>query len=197
MIEKTQILKTAISTFTSRGLKRVSIDDICFNLSIPKKDFYEHYEEKGVLIDDFLQAEFGGIFAMYEKMKKAFPSPLELMVRYNQYLIHNLILRNGIVLRDLKEFYPENYETYMHLRSKVAGTIEELLRTGVEQKFFRKDIVPAHMAELRVTQLESILLPPIDRPKPSREYHEQVFEHYIYGIAGYLGMGGFPQTSLN
>jgi len=197
MIEKKEILKTAISTFSNFGVKDVSIDDICFNLSIPKQDFYEHYEEKGVLINDFLQAEFGGVLETYNKMKTTYPSALECMIRYNQFLMHNLSTRNGTILQELKEFFPENYETYATLRSQVADTLRELLEAGIEQKFFRREINPGHLAELRVTQLESILLSGANGTKTSSEYHEQVFQHYIYGIAGYLGMGGFPQSSLN
>lgn len=197
MVEKTQILKTAIDTFTALGIKRVSIDDLCFNLSISKKTFYQHYSEKQILINDFLKAEFGELFAEYDRLKDELQSPLALMVRYNQFLLQAIQAKNPAVLYDLKQFYPENYETYINLRTELINKLEQILKDGIKQGYFRKEIDPRSLAELRVAQLESILMPfPILHEHPEG-YHQQLFEHYIYGIAGYLGMGRFPETQPN
>lgn len=197
MVEKAQILKTAIDTFTMLGIKRVSIDDICFNLSISKKTFYQHYSEKQSLINDFLDAEFALVFDEYARLKGALKSPLALMVRFNQFLMDLAQSRNPAVLYDLRQFYPENYEVYSQLRSELVRRFKEILDDGIAQGYFRKDIDSSSLAELRMSQLESILLPfPIIRDQPEN-YHQQLFEHYIYGIAGYLGMGRLPDNQLN
>lgn len=197
MVQKAEILKTAIDTFTNLGIKRVSIDDLCFNLSISKKTFYQHYSEKQLLINDFLEAEFTVVFERYEKLKSELQSPLALMVRYNQFLMEQVESKNPAVLYDLKQFYPENYEVYHHLRSELAEKLADILREGIASGHFRKEIDPESLAELRVSQLESILLPfPLLQHRPDN-YHQQLFEHYIYGIAGYLGMGKFSQSQPN
>jgi len=197
MVEKKQILKTAIDTFTSLGIKRVSIDDICFNLSISKKTFYQHYGEKQVLINDFIHAEFRKVFEKLEKLKGSVKSPLELMIRFNQFLMDEIRSKNPAVLYDLKQFYPENYEVYYRNRSKLVDQFEEILKAGIKSGDFRKEIDARSLALLRMSQLESILLPnPILEDHPEN-YHQQLLEHYIYGIAGYRGMGRFPQGSNN
>jgi AcrR family transcriptional regulator len=197
MVEKKRILESAIDTFTALGIKRVSIDDICLNLSISKKTFYFHYHEKQTLINDFIEAEFAKVFDEYDRLRRTLKSPLEVMIRYNQFLMDHVRSRNPSVLYDLKQFYPENYAVYNLHRVKLVDRFEEILKAGTVSGDFRKELDPRSLAELRVSQLESILLPhPIIHERPEA-YHQQLFEHYIYGIAGFLGMGKFPDTSLN
>ena len=197
MVEKTQILKSAIHTFANLGIKRVSIDDICFNLSISKKTFYHHYHEKQSLINDFIAAEFEPIFQEYERAKEDLKSPLEIMVRYNQFLMEVIRTKNPAVLYDLRQFYPENYEVYHEYRSKLLQVFQEILESGIHSGHFRKEIDARSLAALRVAQLKSILVPyPSNQAQPE-EYHHELLEHYIYGIAGFHGMGRFPDASSN
>jgi AcrR family transcriptional regulator len=196
MVEKTEILKRAIHTFANLGIKRVSIDDLCFNLSISKKTSYQHYHEKQALINDFIAAEFQPIFDEYDRLK-GLKSPLEIMIRFNQFLMDLVQTKNPAVLHDLKQFYPENYEVYHEYRSRLMRVFQEILESGIISGHFRKEIDAKSLAALRVSQLESVLIPyPLAETK-SAQYHEQIFEHYIYGIAGYLGMGRFPDASSN
>lgn len=195
MVEKKRILESAIGTFTTLGIKRVSIDDICLNLSISKKTFYQHYGEKQTLINDFLEAEFEKIFDEHARLQAAMKSPLEVMIRYNQFLMDQVRLKNPSVLYDLKQFYPENYAVYNQHRRKLVGTLVEILEAGIQSNDFRKQLDPRSLAEMRVSQLESILLPhPIGHDRPE-EYHQQLFEHFIYGIAGFAGMGKLPDSN--
>lgn len=196
MVEKTEILKSAIHTFANLGIKRVSIDDLCFNLSISKKTFYHHYHEKQALINDFIAAEFQPIFEEYDRLKEV-KSPLEIMIRFNQFLMELVRSKNPAVLYDLKQFYPENYEVYHEYRSKLMRAFQEILESGISSGHFRKEIDAKALAALRVSQLETILIPYPCQETQSEQYHQQVFEHYIYGIAGYLGMGRFPAASSN
>jgi TetR/AcrR family transcriptional regulator, cholesterol catabolism regulator len=197
MVEKTQILKSAIHTFANLGIKRVSIDDICFNLSISKKTFYHHYHEKQALINDFIAAEFRPIFEEYEKLRGGSKSPLEIMIRYNQFLMELIRSKNPAVLYDLRQFYPENYEVYHEYRSELLQAFQAILESGIISGHFRKEIDAKSLAALRVTQLESILIPYPSHQAQPEQYHQQLFEHYIYGIAGFLGMGRFPDASNN
>src|SRR5690242_3544487 len=128
MVEKTEILKNAIHTFATLGIKRVSIDDLCFNLSISKKTFYHHYHEKQALINDFIAAEFQPIFDEYDRLK-SLKSPLEVMIRFNQFLMELIRSKNPAVLHDLKQFYPENYEVYHEYRARLMRAFEEILES--------------------------------------------------------------------
>ncbi len=197
MIGKAQILKAAADNFTSLGIKNVSVDDICDNLSISKDTFYEHYSEKQQLINDFLDAEFSAVFEEYARLQSSLQSPLAIMVRFNQFLMERLRSKNPVVLQDLRQFYPENYEVFFRLRERLVDLFADLLRDGIAQGYFRKEIDPVAIAELRVAQLESIFLPsPIAPPRPAN-YDQQMFEHFIYGIAGYLGMGRISGNASN
>src|SRR5690606_11418008 len=140
MVEKKQILDTAINTFGALGIKRVSIDDLCFNLAISKKTFYQHYSEKHALIDDFLEAEFAVIFGEYTRLNNTAQSPLEVMVRYNQFLMDRIQSRNPAVLYDLKQFYPRNWEVYHRLRSGLVERFAAILTEGMASGHFRKEI---------------------------------------------------------
>jgi len=182
MVEKNQILTAAIETFNKLGLKRVSVDDICFNLSISKKTFYQHYSEKEILINDFITSEFLRVSEKYDALKQESKSPLELLVHYNQYLLDVVNTKNPAVLFDLQHFYPENLNEYRRQRPILVNHFREILNKGIESGDFRKNIIPAVLAELRLSQLEMHLLNKYPLTEEIRLAQKQLAEHFIYGV---------------
>lgn len=47
---KQEILKTATNAFVKKGIRSVSVDDICDDLRIYKKTFYSYYRQKEALV---------------------------------------------------------------------------------------------------------------------------------------------------
>ena len=47
---KEKILSTAYALFRQRGVRDVTIDDICRSLSMSKKTFYQYYSQKEDLV---------------------------------------------------------------------------------------------------------------------------------------------------
>ena len=52
---KDRILETAESLFDARGVRDVTIDDVCRQLSISKKTFYQFYAQKEDLVGAVVQ----------------------------------------------------------------------------------------------------------------------------------------------
>lgn len=191
MVEKKQILTVAIETFNRLGLKRVSVDDICFNLSISKKTFYHHYAEKEILINDFIISEFLIISEKYDLLRQESKSALELLMRYNQFLLDVVNTKNPAVLFDLQHFYPENLNEYRSQRHILLTHFQEILGDGIESGNFRRNINPAILAELRLSQLETHLLNKYPLSEEINLTQKQLAEHFIYGV-----LKNTPEISL-
>ena len=54
--QKQLIIKTAGEMFFRLGIRSVSIDDICHELGMSKKTFYEYFESKDELVAQMLHA---------------------------------------------------------------------------------------------------------------------------------------------
>ena len=52
-----KILQVAYKSFKSIGIKAVTMDSICAELSISKKTFYQFYENKDALVDTMICSE--------------------------------------------------------------------------------------------------------------------------------------------
>lgn len=184
MIERKEILKRASDSFNKLGIKRVSIDDICFNLSISKKTFYLHYPEKETLINEFIEAEFLKFSQRFKALKSETASSLELMVSYNQYLREEINSKNPAVLFDLQHASPKNLRTYQQQRHVLLNHFEEVLKAGIRSGDFRKSIHPEIIAELRLSQLEMLFLNRYPLNEENEVIQQQLFEHFIQGIIG-------------
>ena len=53
-----KILETASALFDGRGVRDVTIEDVCRALSISKKTFYQYYSQKEDLVFDVIQSRF-------------------------------------------------------------------------------------------------------------------------------------------
>jgi len=65
--QKIQILQVALKLFEQQGIRRVSIDDICCELRMSKKTFYNYFPQKENLVAVALKHHMN---AMHDKMDK-------------------------------------------------------------------------------------------------------------------------------
>ncbi len=141
-LTKEKIMDVALDLFMARGIRDVSIDEVCHELGISKKTFYVFYAKKENLVRDtvsfLLEKRHDMMVASMEarnpvQVLKVLPSIID---EYSMF--ESNYLRAAY---DLKKYYPKTFETVMsdnlNASKKAMG---EFIDKGMMEGFFRNDI---------------------------------------------------------
>ena len=104
--------------------------------------------------------------------------------------IHNLTVGYTSVFFDLKKYYQKAFEKYKSYKHDVIfNSVLKNLRRGIEEGLFRSDINPEILAYLRIGEIElSFNKEYFPEDKFTLvEIHEQLFDHFTYGILSEKG----------
>lgn len=136
------ILKTAGHLFYKFGIRSVSIDDICKELGMSKKTFYTYYPTKDDLVEAVLNLS---VEQMRENMnfmldKSSLRSYLQRFAKH-QAEDKTDVRRIPQLLRDLKKYYPKQFEAYQqNVFSFQRSQIVETLKIAIEDGIVRDNI---------------------------------------------------------
>jgi len=134
------IVQTASKLFEQFGIRSVSVDNVCSELRISKKTFYNHFHQKEDLVDAVLLYQMQNKAERFEKIfigKNAIDS-LILMIKEIKKSVENESLT---MCYDLQKYYPKVYEKYEAIKSaEMKLGFEMNLNQGIAEGYFRKDL---------------------------------------------------------
>lgn len=137
---KAKIMKTARELFRKRGLKDVNIDEICRELGMSKKTFYNYFDSKESLVGSIVEADFqdyqnnirrktegqdlvGITLAILDVYRRGFNDP-DMRIR-----------------EDIVRLYPDVFRAHAESRMRILrGELRNLFDEGVKEGLFRADI---------------------------------------------------------
>jgi len=138
--QKIQILQVALKLFEQQGIRRVSIDDICCELRMSKKTFYNYFSQKEELVAVVMKHN---VDVMHEKMAK---------ITKQNTAIDSVILIVKEVKKNAEKYEsPFHYDVqkyYSHLLDEfqeeycqyMNDWITTNLSQGIKEGFYRDDI---------------------------------------------------------
>lgn len=118
------ILQTAARMFHQKGIRNVSIDDICSELRISKKTFYTHFQQKEELVDAVL------IYSKTKELEKFSKNlhgknAIDALIYIVKEIKKHADCQPHALWYDVQKFYPKLFE-----RHEVEKM--ERIRTGFE-----------------------------------------------------------------
>ena len=141
-LTKEKIMDVALDLFVARGIRDVSIDEVCHELGISKKTFYVFYAKKEDLVRDTVSFQLGKRHDMMVaymgarnpvQVLKVLPSIID---EYNMF--ESSYLRAAY---DLRKYYPKTFEAVMSDNLKASRkSMGEFIDWGIREGFFREDI---------------------------------------------------------
>jgi len=142
---KTQIITTASRLFLQYGLRSVTIDDVCNEVHISKKTFYNYFRQKEELIDNVLQQLGDAAKQKNEKRNSCFDDPklnaIDKIVLGFKHWKQDPAHPSMTFLYDLMKYYPEIHTKVMERQEKMAKEgIKKWIQQGVEEGFIRSDV---------------------------------------------------------
>jgi len=149
---KEQILKVSRELFYKHGLKRVTVSEICSELRISKKTFYDIFSQKEDLIRENLR-----------EMETTFPTiDLSLHFLDNYKFISNFpmdevrIKQNMDFFYDLSKYYPLLMEEHQAImRTKFLDTFLKLVSLGRKEGYIRENFNDFFVAHFIYSSIHS------------------------------------------
>ena len=190
-VVKENIISEAIHLFMKNGLRSVTMDDIAKHLGISKKTIYQHFKDKEEIIIQSTSVVFDIENRMMREIENEADNAAEELYNLTLCLRERIKNTSTTALYDMKKYYQKAWNKYKNFKHDVIyNSVIKNLNRGMEEGLFRSDINPEVLAQLRIGEIElSFDKDFFQKDKFSLvEIHEQLFEHFTYGILSEKGL---------
>lgn len=134
------IVSTASRLFEQFGIRSVSIDNVCAELHISKKTFYNYFSQKEDLVEAVLMYQRN---IQHEKFAKLFrnKNAIDSLIISIKEIRRNTGHESIAMCYDLEKYYPKVNEKYEQIsRQEMKAGFERFLLQGIEEGYFREDL---------------------------------------------------------
>jgi AcrR family transcriptional regulator len=178
---KEEILQTSLKQFLKHGIREMSILKLIEPLGISTKTVYKYFKNKEELLEEALLLFHSQQYQILQNRSQD-QNAAVLLFDIWYYAVETEYKINNNFFRDLHYYYPE-------LASKTEAAITEkfnkqfllVIRRGMEQKVFRKDINPEVVLEGIFTLYRTI-----GRTEEFKSFRVPTFEIFFNTIALYI-----------
>lgn len=167
------IQKRAWELFAEKGVKEVSIEEICRELKIAKKTFYKHFADKEALILSIVRTNIGFLQSSMAAAKGKKQSPVDILVELLKNV--NIIIaeknRNNIdnkeilffplarkITDEVPELYPDIWREIDLSRKQIIRNVIQLLDKE-KGEYIKEGINVSVIISLLITAVEKLLTP--------------------------------------
>lgn len=139
---KENIIKKAVELFNQVGIRSCSIDDICHELGMSKKTFYQYFETKDRLVEAMLRHHEEHVRHCAAENEENHVSAMSVMLHFLEAAEKMKDVRRvPPLLYDLKKYYPQLMETHTSALARINKEyMTRLLERGKEEGDFRADL---------------------------------------------------------
>jgi AcrR family transcriptional regulator len=196
-----EILCLATQLFSKYGLKSVSIDDICSQLGISKKTFYNYYRQKSDLIADVLNEIHKSNHTIQNFMEKLYANPdlnaIDKIMGITDYFLSNKEKSHHSFYYDLSKYYSDIYEKFnMKKEKEVIEFTRQEIQNGIKEGIYRKDINVDLTARFLSFQFKSVMSS-IKKRSELMATFSFVVDAYIRIVVNDEGMKYYQEKYLN
>lgn len=122
------------------GIRSISIDDICNDLRISKKTFYQIFPKKEDLVEAVLQYQTSTTGEKFQKLTKN-KNAIDVVVLIIREVRSNSHEDLSVFHYDLAKYYPSISNKYQEIKTEaIRASFEENLRQGIAEGYYREDL---------------------------------------------------------
>lgn len=152
---KENIIQVAGEQFNRMGIRNVSIDDVCAELRMSKKTFYQHFSKKEDLIDSVILYERDIQQAKMEKGMKD-KNAIEVFVYMVKEIKKNSECAPFMFWHDLEKYYPALYQKHDQIKRKnIRHSFEANIHQGVAEGYYRENLDIELLSYFHSAQIKS------------------------------------------
>ncbi len=193
------LLTKSREMFMKYGVKNMSMDEIAKELGMSKKTIYQFVENKAELVkltlDDYLNEER----RLLENILANSKNSIDQMIQMIDYFLQAMSDFNPSALHDLQKYYPESWLLYNNYRYQVMlGCINDNLKTGVKEGYYRKDLNADMISKIYVFGTETLFNQDVF---PSKKYmfldiYREYLNYHLRGIVSHKGLKYLDEHNL-
>jgi len=134
------IISTASRLFEQFGIRSVSIDNVCNELRISKKTFYNYFSQKEDLVEAVLVYQNN---IQHEKFLKIFKNKnaIDSLILTIREIRKTIGQESLAMCNDLEKYYPKVNDKYEQIaREEIRAGFERFLNQGIDEGYFRDDL---------------------------------------------------------
>jgi AcrR family transcriptional regulator len=195
--KRKDIMEAASMLFLQKGIKTTTVDEIAKKCHISKKTFYYFFVDKEIVITEIVQNLIHKTDQQLRMLPDISPNASSELISFFQYLQANIFVFNALFMNDLKKYYPNIHNLFLHdRRNKLVPFFVKNIERGVSEDIYRKNLDSKITAELYFLQLDNL----IDNIEVSNDERYTVIYYinsfFLHGIMNKTGLK-FANTHFN
>jgi TetR/AcrR family transcriptional regulator, cholesterol catabolism regulator len=177
-----------------RGIKNLTIEEICRELKIPVQTLYDHVSNETELVIMILDLERKNLQEIFEKYPYNGENAIDLLLSVGREIGEQFKDITLTISLDLQRFFPEIYQHHLELRTQYIFTkIKNNLDHGMRQGNYRSDLSTELLSRLYISRLidlhNPLLFPPEDFS--FNIVFDVMIDNFIRGIATEQGIAHY------
>ncbi|WP_418698277.1 TetR/AcrR family transcriptional regulator [Bacteroides sp.] len=177
-----RIVQTAVESFSTHGIKSITMDDIAASLGISKRTLYEIFSDKESLLEECILNEQQNTDALIKNILDTSSNVLEVILRCYQWTIEKFHATNRKFFEDIKK-YPKAYELVKRNHNRSSEDTVNFFKEGVKQDLFRSDVNFAIVNLLVRGQIDLLMNSNICDEYSFLEVYESIMFTFLRGIS--------------
>lgn len=185
------ILERVRELFFKYGVRSVSMDDICRDISISKKKLYQFFFSKNELVEKLLELERQNFEIIFDRYNFEGVNAIDILLTVSMEVGERFRDVAPSMTFDLQKYYPEVY--HKHIEERIDFIFKKIqinLEKGINQGYYRTDLSIELVARLYIRRLIDLHNPEFF---PAEKFSFQtlfdaMFDNFIRGIANEKGI---------
>lgn len=180
------------------GIRNLTFDNICRNLSIDIEELKRFAPSEHVLVEKVLEFERKTFTSIFDKYNFDGINAIDILLTVSSEVSDRFNEISPSVTLELQSLYPEIYQ--QHIEARINFIFEKIginIQKGISQGMYRNDLSIELLSRLYISRLIDLHNPLFFPPEKFsfKLLFEVMFENFIRGIATEEGMKHFKMRN--
>ncbi len=185
-----RIIEGAMRLFNQYGVRSVTMDDVAREVSMSKKTLYQYFTNKDGLVTAAAKSHIDMEKREYAQIAGTAENAIDELRQIADCMRKDMSDMNPSLLFDLQKFHREAWDTFLDFKDEfIRGNIEDNLKRGIKEGYYRDDIDVRILSKFRVEQVQMIFDPRIFSAEEYNflEVQMQLYHHFVCGLLTHKG----------
>lgn len=161
------------------------MDDVARGASMSKKTLYQYFDNKDHLVYHVVMHHFKSDTEEFQCIVEDAKDAVHEVLMVAQCMRRHVFKMNPSLLFDMQRFHASAWDEYLNFKhSVVKGMVKQNLEKGMKEGYFRSELDPEIIANLRVEQVQLAFDRNVFPPDRFElwEVHLQIMDHFVQGL---------------
>lgn len=177
-----RVIVTARESFSTYGIKSITMDDIAASLGISKRTLYEVFPDKETLLEECIIKGQEEAEEFVKGVLITSSNVLEVLLKCYLRSIEKFHSTNKKFFEDIKK-YPRAYELLKNDNNRSSEDTINFFKQGVKQGIFREDVNFAIVSLLVRQQLDLLMNSDLCHKYSFIEVYESIMFTFLRGVS--------------